>query len=331
MSNIESPKLDVRHLRMLVAVSELGSLTAAAAALHLTQSALSHQLREAEERVEAALFLRRNGRMVPAAAASALIKTAKTLLAELTQAESHAAPRHSAEAGVLRVSTACIACYQSWAEYALEFRERYPQVEVQVNLEAAGRPLEALLNGEIDLAVINGPPPGNKQFSSRLVIRDEMIAVFARTHALARKKYLEVEDFAGHEVLVYTPQSDSFLLCHLLAPQKIRAKRVFEMPLTEDIVRMASVSSAVALLPRWAFLPYLERYPAETRRVTQSGIHREWNAVVLKRSKSPAYFSKFIELMATKLNAIVGDPGTVVPAPKIARVGGRTAAPSVTC
>lgn len=331
MSNIESPKLDVRHLRMLVAVSELGSLTAAAAALHLTQSALSHQLREAEERVEAALFLRRNGRMVPTPAASALIKTAKTLLAELTQAESHAAPRHSAEAGILRVSTDCIACYQSWSEYSLEFRERCPQVEVQVNMEAAGRPLDALMNGEIDLAVINQLAPGNKQFSSRLVIRDEMMAVFARNHPLARKQYLEIQDFAGQEVLVYTPQSDSFLLCALLAPQKIRAKRVFEMPLTEDLVRMASVSSAVALLPRWAFLPYRERYVVETRRVTESGTHREWNAVVLKRSKSPAYFSKFIELMASRLNAIIGDAGTTAPTHKIARVNGRTAAASVTC
>jgi LysR family transcriptional regulator for metE and metH len=204
-------------------------------------------------------------------------------------------------------------------------------MDVQVNMEAAGRPLEALMNGEIDLAVINQLAPGNKQFSSRLVIRDEMMAVFAPTHPLARKEYLEVEDFAGQEVLVYTPQADSFLLRRLLAPQKIRAKRVFEMPLTEDLVRMASASSAVALLPRWAFLPYLERYPVEARRVTQTGTHREWNAVVLKHSKSPSYFSKFIELMASKLNAIVGDAGKTASAPKIARVNGRTAAASVTC
>ena len=163
MSNIESPKLDVRHLRMLVAVSDLGSLTAAAAALYLTQSALSHQLREAEERVEAVLFLRRNGQMLPTAAASALIQTARKLLGELKQAEKSVTPAGSRDGGILRVSTDCIACYQWWAEYALDFRERCPQVEVQINMEVAGRPIEALMNGEIDVAVINELAPTRKR------------------------------------------------------------------------------------------------------------------------------------------------------------------------
>lgn len=304
VGHIESPKLDVRHLRMLVAVSELGTLTAAAAALHLTQSALSHQLREAEERVGSTLFLRRNGRMDPTSSASALLQTAKKLLAELAHAECDVAPGQARDEGVLRVSTDCIACYQWWSEYALEFRASYPEVEIQIDIDATGRPLEALLNGRIDVAVINDLAPTHKQLFSRLIIRDEMMALFAPRHPLARRQYLEIADFEHQEVVIYPPKTESFLLCDLLAPKKIRAKRVFEVPLTEDIVRLASQSSAIALLPKWAFLPYIKRYPAEVRPVTQSGIYREWNAVVLKQRKMPAYFSKFIELMGERLTAI---------------------------
>lgn len=320
MSKIESPNLDVRHLRMLVAVADLGTLTAAAAALHLTQSALSHQLRDAEERVGTCLFRRQDGRMVSTSAASALIQTARKLLAELKQAEGSVSPAQSPDSGVLRVSTNCLAWYQSWSEYALEFRERCPDVEIQINTEASGRLLDALLNGQIDLALINGSAPLHNELSSHLVVRDEMMAVFARRHPLVHKDFIEIKDFSNQEVLVYPPQTKSFLLCNLLAPRKVNVRRVFEVPFTEEMVRVASLTDAVAFLPRWAFLPYAKCYPVEMRPVTRAGIYREWNAVMLKQPKPPAYFSKFIELMTSRLAAALCNSARPLPKPKSAVV-----------
>lgn len=320
MSKIESPNLDIRHLRMLVAVTDLGTVTAAATALHLTQSALSHQLRDAEERVGTCLFWRRNGRMLPTAAASSLVQTARKLLSELKQAEGSAVPSQAPDSGVLRVSTDCLAWYQSWSEYALEFRERCPDVEIQINTGASGRPLDALLNGQIDVAVIHESAPLRNDLTSHLVVRDEMMAVFARKHPLVRKDFIEVKDFSDREVLVYPPQTESFLLCKLLAPRKINVKRVFEVPFTEEMVRMASLTDAVAFLPRWAFLPYVKCYPVEVKPVTRAGIHREWNAVVLKQPKPPAYFSKFIELMTSRLAAILCKSARPLPKSKSAVV-----------
>ena len=58
-------KLDIRHLKLLVAITEERSVTRAGERLHLTQSALSHQLRDLEERLGTQLFLRLNKRMLP--------------------------------------------------------------------------------------------------------------------------------------------------------------------------------------------------------------------------------------------------------------------------
>src|SRR6266700_7539410 len=80
--------LEIRHLKLVAAVAEEGSVTEAGKRLHLTQSALSHQLRDAEEKLGAALFLRLGKRMVLTPAGEKLLVSAQKVLDELRTAES---------------------------------------------------------------------------------------------------------------------------------------------------------------------------------------------------------------------------------------------------
>jgi len=105
-----SPKLEVRHLKLLVTVAEEGSVTEAGKRLHLTQSALSHQLRDAEEKLGTALFLRLGRKMVLTPAGERLIVCARRVLDELSSTEVQIEGLNGGSRGVIRLSTECYTC-----------------------------------------------------------------------------------------------------------------------------------------------------------------------------------------------------------------------------
>ena len=97
--------LEIRHLKLMAAIAETGSVTQAGNRLHLTQSALSHQLRDAEEQLGASLFERKNRKMVLTAAGERLLQTAKNVLAELDRAATDIQKRDPDSHGLVRLST----------------------------------------------------------------------------------------------------------------------------------------------------------------------------------------------------------------------------------
>src|SRR5262245_66390627 len=108
--------LDIRHLKLIVAVTEEKSVTRAGEVLHLTQSALSHQLREIEEKLGTPLFLRMNKKMILTQAGERLLHTAQQVLDGMKRAEAHISHIAGYRQGTLRISTECYTCYHSCAE-----------------------------------------------------------------------------------------------------------------------------------------------------------------------------------------------------------------------
>ena len=95
--------LELRHFELIAAIADTGSLAGASRKLFLTSSALSHQLRDAEERLGTRLFQRRHRRLLLTGAGQKVLDSARRVLAEVALAE--AACRHQAPDDLLRLST----------------------------------------------------------------------------------------------------------------------------------------------------------------------------------------------------------------------------------
>src|SRR5207244_12744833 len=123
---------------------------AAAARPHGRQPAPSHRLRDAGERLGARLFLRQGRRLVPTAAGERLVRAAEAVLSELGAAEDDLRGLGRGQEGLIRVSTECYTTYH-WLPAALrDFERRFPAVAVESVVEAARRPLVALVEGRLD-------------------------------------------------------------------------------------------------------------------------------------------------------------------------------------
>src|SRR5215475_6491684 len=118
--------LDVRHLQMVQAIHEERTVTRAATRLHLTQSALSHQLLGIEERLGVTFFHRVGKQMVITPAGERVLAAAATVLAELNRTEHDIAQETRARDGILRVSTECYTCYHWLPAHIKDFHEEWP-------------------------------------------------------------------------------------------------------------------------------------------------------------------------------------------------------------
>jgi len=288
--------LEIRHLKLLAAVADEESVTAAGKRLHLTQSALSHQLRDAEEKLGTPLFLRLGKRMALTAAGQKLVEAARRILRDLKAAELEVLGLNGDTHGVIRLSTECYTCYHWLPPVLASFHARFPKVEVSIDMEATHHPAEELLAGNLDVAVMNCPPEHNNLQLSPLC-EDEMLVVMSPKHRLATRRRIQPQDLAGETLLIYPPREDSTLIQKILAPAGVEPGRVMEIPLTEAIVEMVAADAGIALLACWSVSPHLESKRIVGRTLGNPGFRRNWYAVTLRSRPKTAYMTEFLKLL----------------------------------
>jgi LysR family transcriptional regulator for metE and metH len=291
-----SMDLEVRHLRLVSAVADLGSLTRAGDRLHLTQSALSHQLRDIESRLGAALFLRVGKRLVLTPAGERLLATARDVLDRLDRTEQDIHQMGKARAGMLRLTTECYTCYHWLPPLLVRYRKRFPQVEVRIDVGATGRPLEMLLAGKLDLAIMSSPVR-DRRLVSRPVFDDELVVAAARDHRFAKQTHVRLSDLRDETLYVYPPKEESRVLQEVLVPSGHVPARVEEVMLTESIAELVKAGLGVSVLARWAVQPLVDAGSIVIRPLTARGLRREWRAVMPKDLAGVDYIGEFIELL----------------------------------
>ena len=302
--------LEVRHLRLVVAVAKCGSLTSAGAELHLSQSALSHQLRGLERDLGARLFRRAGRRMHPTQAGDRLLVTARNTLKALAEAEEETRLLAAERDGLIRLTMQCYTCYQWLPPLLAQFQLEFPRVEVQIVADAIVKPLGALRAGRLDLAVVHEPVRDRRLVSVSL-FEDELVAVLPTQHRLAKHRFVTAADFAEEHLFVYfLPASGTVVFRDFLTPAGVTPRRVTQVQLTEAALDLVRAGAGISVLPRWLVVPLLAAGDLAAVPLTASGVWRRWRAVYRRSRETPPYLPAFAKLLVDGPGALASVRGS---------------------
>jgi LysR family transcriptional regulator, regulator for metE and metH len=290
--------IEIRHLRLIAALAEHGSLTSVARMLGLTQPALSHQLRDLELRLRAPLFERTARRMVLTPAGEQLTHVARRVLAEVDAFERQAADGAFAVArGKVRVATECYTVYHWLPTVLREFQNRWPKIELRVTPEHTASPVTALRQGALDLALVYHRPM-DKRIRLERLFDDEMVVVTAPDHRFAAEDFVSIEALREEHLIHYPwmPNASSAVR-DILESADVQPKNTTQLQLTEAILELVAAGFGVAVLAKWAVAPAVRAGTVHTTRLGKKGYTRTWYAAVRSTDVTPAYQFDLIEML----------------------------------
>ncbi|WP_432253907.1 LysR family transcriptional regulator [Streptomyces sp. HNM1019] len=198
--------IDLRRLHMLRVVRQQGTVTAAAEALHLTPSAVSHHLRELARELKVPLLEPHGRRVRLTPAGRLLIEHADALLARWEEAQAELESYRAGMTGPLRIAGFTTAISGLIAPAAGRLRHSHPGLLVQVRECDTEQSMDLLVAGEVDLAVVEpiegGPPPDDARFEQSPLLEEPYVMLVPGGHRLAGAVSVRLEDAAAEDWIV---------------------------------------------------------------------------------------------------------------------------------
>ena len=300
--------IELRHLKTLVALRDNGSLVEAAESLFLTQSALSHQLKDLEERLECSLFVRKTKPPRFTSAGRRLLNLADEILPMVKSAERDISRLAGGEVGRLHICIECHSCFQ-WLIPCLDlYRANWPEVELDLSGGFSFAPLPALVRGDLDLVITSDPVelPGITYIP---LFSYEAMLVISNDHRLARQAMVLPDDLESEMLITYPVDRDRLdIFTRFLEPMDVEPGSVRTAELTPMMIQLVAAGRGVACLPNWALTEYLEQGTVMAKKLGDSGLWCTLYAAIREDQLEMAFMQDFlntaVETCFSNLNGI---------------------------
>jgi len=284
------------HLAIIQEVEKQGSLTAAAGALFLTQSALSHSMKKLEQQLGTDVWLREGRSLRLTQAGQYLLAVADRVLPQLTLAEDRLRQFAQGERGALRIGMECHPCYQWLLKIVSPYLKAWPDVDVDVKQKFQFGGIGALFGYEIDLLVTPDPlfKPG---LAFEPVFDYEQVLVVAGDHELAKARHVEPRQLDREVLITYPVPIDRLDIYNLfLSPAGVAPRRHKPIEDTDIMMQMVASGRGVAALPRWLVREYAGRMPVVPVKLGPKGIAKQIFLGAREADTGVDYLRAFIDL-----------------------------------
>lgn len=263
-------QIDLKLLRIIEALASTGSLQAAAARLYVTQSALSHQLKDVEQQLGAKLFVRKSQPVQFSAQGQLLLALAQQVLPQISRAEQLLQQGPDPQ---WRLTVECHACFH-WLLPALKaLRSQLPALQLTLQTDIEYHAIESLLAGELDL-VLTTDDRLHQQVAYQPLFELELLAYVPAEHVLAQRDYLSPADLASQTLLSYPiPQARQDFFRYFLPKQQFHGKQR-QVAQASQLLQLVAAGEGIAVLPGWLAEPYQSQGLLVTKRLGAAGLRR---------------------------------------------------------
>jgi DNA-binding transcriptional LysR family regulator len=248
--------ISLRGLECLVTIIEQGSLTRAAAVLHMSQPALSHQIAAIERELGTPVIERLSRGIRPTAAGLAAAAEARVALAAADRAT--AAAKRAAAGTSGRIRIACAETMTGWLLVPVlrRWRRRFPNVELDLKeYTSADRMLESLLAGSADITV--GPPPTKADEHVEVLGREEVVVVASPEHRFAAMDTVPLKELSDEPLVHYNPDNGNAVWVDEFAAQRDVSlpQPTLRTGSPRTAAQLAAAGMGVAIVPMSALTP----------------------------------------------------------------------------
>lgn len=241
----------LRQLRAFATTAEIGSLTQAARVLHLTQPAVSQQLRELQRVLGVRLLERANGRLVPTAAGSAILGPARHAQAAIAEVAAVALACRSGEAGRVRLGTGATACIYLLPPILAAARQRMPGLEIIVETGNTPEILRHVRQGTLDAGLVTLPHTLDRGLMRVKLRRDELVALVPA--ATAFDSAVTPAQLAGQPLILYERGGDTRgIVDAWFRNAGLTPRPIMELGSVEAIKVLVGSGLGASVLPRLA-------------------------------------------------------------------------------
>ena len=285
--------LELRHLRTLAALHETGSVSRAAKRVHLTQSALSHQIKALQTHYGLSIVQRRGQTVELTDAGKHLVSLAGKVLEDIQATERSLATMSQQATGSLRIALECHTCFDWLMPLMDAFRQHWPEVELDLVSGFHSDPVKLLEEGGADV-VIGSEHKRRRGIIHHPLFSFEILAVLPPEHPLRAKRILHAADFADETLITYpVPEDRIDLILNVLKPAGIQPQRR-TAELTVAILQLVASRRGVAALPSWGIKNYVDHDYVIARRIGTHGLWSDLYASTLTETASRPYLRDFL-------------------------------------
>jgi DNA-binding transcriptional LysR family regulator len=244
--------MELRQLRFAITLAAELHFGRAAEREHITEPALSQQIRQLEQEIGARLFDRSSRRVDLTQAGAVFVEHAQRVLAQADETVIATRQAGEGKVGHLRIGFPSATVPARVRTIMRTFRSRFPQVSRSITPRGDGRLLEELRHDRLDLAIVRTRTAAIADLRFMVICEEPLVLVLPRRHRLARARQIRPESLDGERLVLFPREQNPELYDYVLAflgQVGIHVSLIDRYRSLENRYAVAKGRNAIALVP----------------------------------------------------------------------------------